>query len=102
MFLELLEDGINQVPFNMAKRMTKSEIANLLEAFISEEKDFSFNVWDAFSTVRTGDLDREMARLEMIRIERDNPPDRPGHYCSQSGIDEIRQLIAKLRVGESK
>jgi len=82
--------------------MTNIEIADLIEAFVSNDKNLNSRAWDYFTTVRSRDLDHELARLEVLRIERNNPPDIGGWWCSRLGADELRKLAEKLRGLESK
>jgi hypothetical protein len=79
----------------MRIRRSKEEVATILEEFI-EGRGGKWN-WDDFVFVDIDDpeLDRIRERCDLLSHE--FPPDAPGQYCSDRGVEVIRNFIAELR-----
>ena len=77
-------------------RLSNLEVARILEDFI--EGTGGDLDWDDF--LSAAEVANE--RLEQIRqhcnlLSEEFPPNQPGHYCNELGIEVMRRYIAELR-----
>ncbi len=55
--------------------------------------------WDDFISIPLHDPSLEAVRLLAARLPDVYPPSEAGHYCSEPGLAELRQLAEDLRRG---
>ena len=80
--------------------MTKTELANMIEAFVSGtcgEWD-----WDDFVSVSHEDPEIEAIRQQCLRLDRLYPPRKPHEFCNDEGAAVLMEYVRELRVGKSE
>ncbi len=78
------------------KTLGRLEVARILENFV--EGTGGPRDWDDFISI--GNVEGE--RLTYIQwhvnlLSDEFPPEKPGHYCNEQGLEVIRRYIAELR-----
>jgi hypothetical protein len=81
--------------FNPTVDRTRSEAANILEAFI--ENRGGRRDWDNFISVAISNPELEAIRRRCSGLSSEFPPDRPNYYCGPGGLEVMRILVAQLR-----
>ncbi|HJX98705.1 MAG TPA: hypothetical protein VJ281_07505 [Chthoniobacterales bacterium] len=76
-------------------KRTSEEIANTIEGFINGSGDQW--AWDGFISIRIDDPDVEAVRKKCVAIRDEFPPSDPKAYCSEAGLDSMRQIVQDLR-----
>ena len=81
------------------KTLGRLEVAQILENFVKG----TGGPWDWDDFISIGNVEDE--RLKHIQrhvnlLSEEFPPERPGHYCNEQGLDVIRRYIAELRAGK--
>ncbi len=90
--LKLLQRINIMPPF---RKMTKGEVADTLEAFISgSSKDWD---WDDFISLRLQDPELDKIQKECAVLPDKYPPKEKGQYCSPEGIEVLKNIVIKLR-----
>jgi len=75
--------------------MTKEEAADLLERFVKGGiGDYEF---DDFLIFRHKDPLVFYVASVVSNIDHDYPPDKPGYYCNEAGLQRLLELAALLR-----
>lgn len=74
---------------------TPEEVAATLEAF-ADGSGGRYD-WDDFVSVPLRDPALEATRLRCARLPEEFPPERPGQYCSDAGLDVVRACADALR-----
>jgi hypothetical protein len=100
--LFLLATLVPLVPFLfwLARRTahpTRADVADTLEAFLNgtgRQHD-----WDAFLALPLSDPQLDAVRTRCGHLPVQFPPQQPGQYCSDAGLQTIRSLISELRQG---
>ena len=82
--------------FSRRDKLTYEEVAQVLEDFLEGRQDRWS--WDGF----TLGMSFEDPYLEAIRVrceglDAEFPPNKPHHYCSEEGVDVLREYIRQLR-----
>ena len=73
------------------------EVANTIEGFVNGAGD-QF-AWDGFISIRLDDPQLEAARQKCVAIRNEFPPSDPKAYCSDAGLNAMRQIVQDLRSG---
>jgi hypothetical protein len=79
----------------MAIKMTKEEVAETIEAFLSGtggQWD-----WDDFISVRQKNDYLENIRSICANLPLEYPPDKKGHYANDEGLKILKEMIKELR-----
>ncbi|MGC2697536.1 MAG: hypothetical protein WA738_17245 [Candidatus Angelobacter sp.] len=53
--------------------------------------------WDDFCSFPIVDPGLETVRLRSAGLPQEYPPSEKGHYCSEAGIEVLRQIVHELR-----
>ena len=76
-------------------KRTPEEIANTIEGFVSGTgKQWD---WDGFTSIRLDDPELEAIRKEIVGLPTEFPPSNPRDYCSEAGMEKMRQILRELR-----
>ena len=78
--------------------MSRSEAADQIEAFLngtSGKWD-----WDEFTSLRLKDPELEKVRLVCVALPDIDPPTKPNHYCGESGMKTLAELVTMLKTVE--
>jgi hypothetical protein len=73
---------------------TREEVADILEDFVSG-KGGNWD-WDDFISFRIADSELERIREHCANLDSEHPSDK-GRYCSEKGLEVIRDYIKLLR-----
>lgn len=100
--LFLLATLLPLVPFFfwLARRTahpTRADVADTLEALLNGTG--RRHDWDVFVSRPLADPHLEAIRTRCAHLPLQFPPQRPGQYCSDAGMQTIRSLISELRQG---
>jgi hypothetical protein len=74
---------------------SRAEIAETIERFVDgicRQWD-----WDDLCGVPIIDPQLDSIRTRCARLPQEYPPTEKGHYCSDAGMDVLRQIILELR-----
>jgi hypothetical protein len=77
---------------------TKPEVAGIIEQFLDGtggEWD-----WDDFCSFSIADSYLDSVRIRCTELCLTYPPTEKGHYCSEAGLEIMRELAAELRVAK--
>ena len=53
--------------------------------------------WDDFCTSPIIDLQLDAIRLRCVGLPEEFPSSQKGHYCSEAGIEVLREMVLQLR-----
>ena len=81
----------------MAMKRAPEEVAKTIEGFV-DGTGKQWN-WDGFISIRLDDPELEAIRQRCISLPDEFPPSDPSHYCSEAGLNVMRQMVQDLRVG---
>ena len=76
-------------------KRTAEEVANTIEGFVNgtgNQWD-----WDGFTSIRLGDPELEAIRKKIVDLPVQFPPSNPRDYCSEAGMQKMREMIGQLR-----
>ena len=77
-------------------KMTRLDVARVLEEFL--EGTGGPYAWDDYTLgMRFEDKQLEDIRLRCARLSEEFPPTQRGHYCSEPGLDVLREYVRQLR-----
>ena len=76
-------------------KRTTEEVANTIEGFVNGTDNQW--AWDGFTSIRLDDRDLEAIRQKIVSLPTEFPPLRPREYCSEAGIERMRQIVQELR-----
>ena len=76
--------------------MTKLQIAELIEDFLSDSPALQPWAWDDFISVKQKSTDIEKIRMELLEIER-LYPSQEGMWCSLEGQLLMREVAERIR-----
>ncbi|PYK29532.1 MAG: hypothetical protein DME57_10020 [Verrucomicrobia bacterium] len=76
-------------------KRTPEEVANTIESFVNGAGDQW--AWDGFISIRIDDPELEAIRKKCVAIRDEFPPSDPRAYCSEAGLDAMRQIVEELR-----
>ena len=74
---------------------SREEIADIIERFlvgIGSQWE-----WDDFCSLPIRDPQLDSIRARCISLPQEHPPVKKGYYCSEAGIEILRQIIFELR-----
>lgn len=78
-------------------KRTAEEVANTIEGFVNGTgKQWD---WDGFTSIRLDDPELEAIRKEIVALSIEFPPSNPRDYCSEAGMEKMRQMVRNLRAG---
>lgn len=80
-------------------KRTAEEVANTIEGFVNgtgNQWD-----WDGFTSIRLDDPELEAIRKEIVALPVEYPPSDPKDYCSEAGMEKMRQMVQNLRAGNA-
>ena len=81
-------------------RRTRSEVIHYIERFI--DGTGGDREWDEFTCVRIKDPELDLVRRRCLAIDERFPPTRPGPYCDEVGLLELRQIVEELKGAEAR
>ena len=76
-------------------KRTREEVAETIEAFVNgtgRQWD-----WDGFTSIRIDDPELEAIRKKCVVMPVEFPPSNPKEYCSEAGMQVMRELAQGLR-----
>jgi hypothetical protein len=76
-------------------KRTREEVANAIDGFINgtgRQWD-----WDGFTSIRIDDPEMEAIRQRCVELPVEFPPTTRGAYCSDAGLQVMRDLLQGLR-----
>jgi hypothetical protein len=76
-------------------KRSREEVAGTIEAFINgtgRQWD-----WDGFTAIRLDDPELEAIRQRCVAIPDEFPPSTKTDYCSDAGLQVMRNLVQALR-----
>jgi hypothetical protein len=80
----------------MNRELSAEEVANVLERFV--EGTGRHWEWDDYSLgMSFKDKRLEEIRVRCVGLSFEFPPDGPGKYCNEQGIQVIRNFVQELR-----
>ncbi len=74
---------------------SRAEVADTIERFV--DGTCGKWDWDDFCCVPISDPHLDSIRARCIALPQDYPLVEKGHYCSEAGIEVLRQIIFELR-----
>ena len=80
-------------------KRTPEEIANTIESFVNGTGGQW--AWDGFISIRLSDPELEAIRQKCLSIRDEFPPTDPRAYCSEAGLEAMRQIVQNLRARSS-
>jgi hypothetical protein len=78
-------------------KMTREEVAKTIENFVSGTGG-KWD-WDDFTAMRLDDPKLDAVRHKCFSVRDQFPPTGPHQYCSDAGIQALRELVISLRAG---
>ena len=84
------------MPQRMLHNLTKEEVANEIESFLSGTGG-AYD-WDEFCTFTLADPQLDKIRARCARLDQEFPPGLSGGYCSEEGMKVLRAYVEQLRV----
>jgi hypothetical protein len=76
-------------------KRTPEEVANTIEGFVNGTDNQW--AWDGFTSIRLDDPELEAIRQKVVSLPVEFPPSNPRAYCSEAGLDRMRQIVRDLR-----
>ena len=76
-------------------KRTPEEVANTIEGFVSGGDNQW--AWDGFTSIRIDDPELEAIRQQIVALPVEFPPANPREYCSEAGMQRMRQVVQELR-----
>ncbi|MFN2509112.1 MAG: hypothetical protein ABR589_10120 [Chthoniobacterales bacterium] len=80
-------------------KRTPEEVANTIEGFVNGTG--SQWAWDGFTSIRLDDPELEAIRQNVVALPVEFPPSNPRDYCSEAGMERLRQIVQDLRARSS-
>ena len=80
-------------------KRTTQEVANVIEGFVNGTGNQW--AWDGFTSIRLDDPELEAIRQKIVSLPVEFPPSNPGDYCSDAGMEKMRQIVQDLRARSS-
>ena len=80
-------------------KRTTEEVANVIEGFVNGTGNQW--AWDGFTSIRLDDPELEAIRQKVVSLPVEFPPSNPGDYCSDAGMEKMRQIVQDLRARSS-
>jgi hypothetical protein len=76
-------------------KRTLEEVASTIEGFINGTGNQW--AWDGFTSIRLDDPELEAIRKKVVALPMDFPSANPREYCSEAGMEQLRQIVQDLR-----
>jgi hypothetical protein len=76
-------------------KRTPEEVANTIEGFVNRTDNQW--AWDGFTSIRLDDPELEAIRQKIVALPVDFRPSNPRDYCSEAGMERMRQIVQDLR-----
>ena len=76
-------------------KRTPEEVANAIDGFVNGTGNQW--AWDGFTSIRLDDPDLEAIRQKVVALPAEFPPANPRDYCSEQGLQQMRQMVQDLR-----
>ena len=80
-------------------KRTPEEVANTIEGFVNGAGNQW--AWDGFTSIRLDDPELEAIRQKLVSLPAEFPPSNPKEYCSEAGMEKMRQIVQDLRARSS-
>jgi hypothetical protein len=80
-------------------KMTREQVAKTIEDFVNGTGG-KWD-WDDFTAMRLDDPELDAVRHKCFTVRDQFPPTNPQQYCSEAGMQVLRDLAASLRAGRS-
>jgi hypothetical protein len=78
-------------------KRTAEDVASTIEGFVNGTgKQWD---WDGFTSIRLDDPELEAIRKQILDLPGEFPPANPRDYCSEAGMEKMRQMVQELRGG---
>ncbi len=78
-------------------KMTRKEVAKTIEDFVNGTGG-KWD-WDDFVSIRLQDSELDAIRQKCVSVRDEFPPSDTRDYCSEAGMQVLRDLLATLRAG---
>jgi len=78
----------------MSQQLTKAEVRQILVSFL-DGSGGPYD-WDDFTSIRITDPFLDHIRERCQGLWDEFPPEQPNHYCSDLGVEVIKQFIEVL------
>ncbi len=80
--------------------MSGAEVAALIEDFLEGKG----GAWDCddFISIRQVDQDLERVRATCAKLPERFPPSKREQYCSEKGLEVLRDLLARIKGGQPR
>jgi hypothetical protein len=76
-------------------KRTTEEVASTIDGFVNGTGNQW--TWDGFTSIRLDDPELEAVRQKVVALPVEFPPSNPRHYCSEAGMEKMRQIVQELR-----
>ena len=76
-------------------KRTPEEVANTIEGLVNGTGNQW--AWDGFISIRLDDPELEAIRQKLVSLPVEFPPSNPRDYCSEAGMEKMRQIVQDLR-----
>ena len=76
-------------------KRTPEEIANTIDGFVNGTGNQW--AWDGFTSIRLDDPELEAIRQQIVALPAEFPAANPREYCSEAGMERMRQIVQDLR-----
>src|SRR4051812_17683383 len=83
----------------LSMKRTTEEVASTIEGFVNGSGNQW--AWDGFTSIRLDDPELEAIRQKIVRLPVEFPPANPKEYCSEAGMERMRQMVQELRAGSA-
>ncbi len=80
-------------------KRTREEVANTIEGFVNGTGNQW--AWDGFISIRLDYPELEALRQKIVALPVEFPPSNPRDYCSEAGMEKMRQIVQDLRARSS-
>ena len=75
--------------------MSRGEVADTIERFV--DGIYRRWEWDDFCSFPIVDSQLDAIRVRCACLPQEYPPAEKGHYCSEAGLEVLRQIVRELR-----
>jgi hypothetical protein len=76
-------------------KRSPEEVASTIEGFANGTGNQW--AWDDFTSIRITDPELEAIRQKVVALPVEFPPANPRDYCSEAGMEKMRQIARDLR-----
>ena len=83
----------------LVMKRTPEEVANTIDGFVNGTG--SQWAWDGFTSIRLDDPELEAIRQKVVALPAEFPSANPREYCSEAGMESMRQMVRDLRARSS-